>query len=91
MRLPGIEPGLVAWEATVIPLDHNRTGERCFIRNFCTRELKATCYFLYMLCVAVYLYEGDPIVYNNYDLSGLSTYWVLYQTLISFMRSNPEQ
>ena len=24
MRPPGIEPGLVAWEATVIPLDHGR-------------------------------------------------------------------
>ena len=24
MRPPGIEPGLEAWEATVIPLDHGR-------------------------------------------------------------------
>lgn len=25
MRLPGFEPGFMAWEATVIPLNHSRT------------------------------------------------------------------
>ena len=24
MRIPGFEPGQVAWEATIIPLDHTR-------------------------------------------------------------------
>ena len=34
MRLPGFEPEIVAWEATVIPLDYNRKLKLCvsFIR-----------------------------------------------------------
>lgn len=28
MRRPGIEPGLVAWEATVLPLDQRRAHDR---------------------------------------------------------------
>jgi hypothetical protein len=33
MRPPGIEPGLVAWEATVIPLDHGRISVN-FLKYF---------------------------------------------------------
>ncbi len=29
MRLPGFEPEIVAWEATVIPLDYNRKLSNC--------------------------------------------------------------
>lgn len=31
MRQPGIEPGLEAWEAPVLPLDYYRTGLFCFM------------------------------------------------------------
>ena len=36
MRRPGIEPGLLAWEANVLPLDHRRTA----LTSFTLRALR---------------------------------------------------